>query len=816
MDAPLLHDDMRGMVGEHRQALAKALTVGEMTRTLFKKLNPGKSPGSDGLTVGYYKVLWEELKSSLLQCLEEGMEEGMLSPSQRQSIIRLIRKKDRDPTVVKNFRPISLMNVDVKILTRLIAGRVEGTLKEFIGEEQLAFVKGRNITEGTRLIDYVIEDCKNKNEPAIVVAFDFCKAFDSIAHAYLWKLLEHLGYPHELINMIKTLYNGAESAVMNNGLTTKYFPLGRSCRQGDALSPYLFIIAIEPLIKRIRDDVGIHGIMTPGGIAKDTVFADDLTGLARDEHDVELMIGHLNNFARESGLEINLDKSEIMYINKIGDTPERIFGLRTVNQLKVTGITYGNEKLTDKEIEEANFLPILRKMRTQLNMWAARDLSLLGRVLIAKTQGISQILYVANSIKTPPWVIKEVKKSIYKFIWRRPDRLKLDLQVRNIEQGGINMPQIDHIFAAAGIQWLRKAKASRNKNWASFLIQDFNKNNGLNFVNARASTWDKKRLKFLPFNRFIFDSWQVLKNILDPDWQDEPIWHNRNYETHERKRKALSSTYLAKRGYRCVRDFVDADGRIVEAHEAIRRGLSARGYIEWASACRGIKDAIRNGKIPTPGTCPAWISNEIETNEDVRLWRTESEVMKYGKVITMIRNSSPGGPNPHRQRMIEEFNMDATDTSSFKYIRQIAIDTKMRSFMIQRLNGLTYTNRDYARFGHRENGKCTWCDEPSQKLRHLMVDCTTVDTFWAQLSTKMNMVITPRQIMTGSGCQPSELLIHLGGRFIHRQNHLGGTISVPAFTAIVKNCEKMEREIALKRNKIQTHQLKWMLINTMF
>ena len=232
--------------------LIRPITEEEITNILFNKMNPGKSPGSDGITVDVYKKLWELLKTPLANSIISATKKGELAELQKKSVIRLIQKKGKDTSLIKNWRPISLINVDTKILSRLITARLEEVIVKICSKEQLAYIKGRNITEGIRMIDFSISEKERKNDEGFIVGFDFEKAFDFISHDYIYNTLKKFGFPDEFIGLIKTLYNGAESTVMNNGKTTPYFKLGRSCRQGDCLSPYLFILAVEPLIRLIN------------------------------------------------------------------------------------------------------------------------------------------------------------------------------------------------------------------------------------------------------------------------------------------------------------------------------------------------------------------------------------------------------------------------------------------------------------------------------------------------------------------------------------------------------------------------------------
>jgi len=175
------------------------------------------------------------------------------------------------------------------LLSRTLAERLTQILPNIISKE-LGFVKGRRITEGNRLIDYLINSYEDYNKTGLIVGIDFKKAFDSISHQHIEEVLTELNFPQTFINMFKTLYKNPESCVINNSTTTPYFSLGRSCRQGDPIAPYLFILALEPLIRKIKQEIRIVGMDTPGQI-KLTAYADDLTLLLGNDdsfHNIHL------------------------------------------------------------------------------------------------------------------------------------------------------------------------------------------------------------------------------------------------------------------------------------------------------------------------------------------------------------------------------------------------------------------------------------------------------------------------------------------------------------------------------------------------
>ena len=237
----------------------------------------------NGSTAEFYSAFWPLLGKLVVDSLNYAFEYGELSNSQKQSVITLIEKKGKDKRLVKNWRPISLVNVDAKLASKTLAKRLEKVLPEVIHFNQNAFVKGRTIFDAVRTIDDVIEYARYKDIPGILVAIDFEKAFDSLNLNFLLRVLHAFNFGPSFIQWIRVLYNNASSCVMNNGFTTGPFALSRGVRQGDPLSPYLFIIALETLAIKIREDDGIKGITIRDEPVKLlSLFADDMTCFIKD------------------------------------------------------------------------------------------------------------------------------------------------------------------------------------------------------------------------------------------------------------------------------------------------------------------------------------------------------------------------------------------------------------------------------------------------------------------------------------------------------------------------------------------------------
>ena len=160
----------------------------------LRSMKNNKSPGNDGITKEFLEYFWGKLGTFLVSTLNHSFEKGELSASQKQAIITLIEKKDKDKHLIKNWRPISLINVDIKVASKAIANRLKAVIHNLISVDQTAYVKGRFIGESIRVINDLIEHIDRENEKGILFSTDIEKAFDSVDHNFLFATLKRYGF----------------------------------------------------------------------------------------------------------------------------------------------------------------------------------------------------------------------------------------------------------------------------------------------------------------------------------------------------------------------------------------------------------------------------------------------------------------------------------------------------------------------------------------------------------------------------------------------------------------------------------------------
>ena len=303
----------------------------------LKSLQNGKSPGIDGIPNEFYKVFWNDIKNYLIEAYRLSKEKELLCFTQRQGYISLIPKKDRNPLLLKNWRPISLLNSDYKILAKTIANRIKPCLESIIHHDQTGFLQNRYIGENIIKALDLIDIAEYEDIEAILMFIDFEKAYDHIEWPFLQNALKLFNFEENLINWVNILYTNITSCVGNNGWITDFFSLSRGVRQGCPLSSYLFIICTEILAISVRSNPNIHGIPYNGKEHKLSQFADDTWfSLIFDQENLNTVLKTLNDFQNISGLKINYEKTELLRIGSLKNSNARLY---TQRQLKWTNET---------------------------------------------------------------------------------------------------------------------------------------------------------------------------------------------------------------------------------------------------------------------------------------------------------------------------------------------------------------------------------------------------------------------------------------------------------------------------------------------
>ena len=188
--------------------------------------------------------------------------------------------KSGDHTDLGNWRPLTMLRADYKLLAKVLADRLRTALPYVVHEDQTCGVGGRSVRWNLQLLRDAIAWAEDRGLPLMVAGLDQAKAFDRVHRGFLFRVLERLGLGHVFIGWLSTLYSAVGCTVSINGHLGQRFDLVSGVRQGCPLSPLLFILYMEPLAAAIRADPGVDGLLVPGsgGLrVKMTQYADDTT-----------------------------------------------------------------------------------------------------------------------------------------------------------------------------------------------------------------------------------------------------------------------------------------------------------------------------------------------------------------------------------------------------------------------------------------------------------------------------------------------------------------------------------------------------------
>ena len=250
------------MKNEQNENLTKQINKNELKQAIYQMKN-GKSPGIDGIPVEYYITFYETLENDLIQLYNNILfSEKSITNTMKQAIITLIPKKG-NLNKLKYWRPISLMCIDYKILTKILANRLKNVLPHIISKEQTCSIPNRTIFNNLFQIRDIIMLTKEKNNKLYILQVDQEEAFDKIDHDFLYKIINKMGFSNEFIQFVKILYRNNISYVTNNEYLSSPIKLLRGLRQGCPLSLPLYVIHGEVTTVNINNNENIKGVKIP-------------------------------------------------------------------------------------------------------------------------------------------------------------------------------------------------------------------------------------------------------------------------------------------------------------------------------------------------------------------------------------------------------------------------------------------------------------------------------------------------------------------------------------------------------------------------
>jgi hypothetical protein len=312
---PLSHD--------HMLALESPVSDAEIRRAAFA-MGGLKSPGADGFQAIFYQSQWDLVGRDLCSLVKSIFADPSRMRPINETLITLIPKVDH-ATSLRNFRPISLCNVSYKVVTKIIATRLNQVMEHLISPAQASFVPNRHSSDNIIIFQEVVHSMriKKRGKGWMAIKIDFEKAYDRLKWLFVKDTLDDIGFPPALFSIIYECISSPSMKMLWNGEALDSFSPQRGIRQGDPISPYLFVLCIERLSHLINLAVE-HELWDPIKLARDglqlshLVFADDLVLLGEASmKNVGIFNYILSNFCSSSGQKVSHEKSRIFFSKNV-------------------------------------------------------------------------------------------------------------------------------------------------------------------------------------------------------------------------------------------------------------------------------------------------------------------------------------------------------------------------------------------------------------------------------------------------------------------------------------------------------------------
>jgi hypothetical protein len=516
-----------------------------------------------------------------------------------------------------------------------------------------------------------------------------------------------------------------------NGKASQNFDIKRGCRQGDPISPYLFILCAELLACKIRENNQIKGIKVLETECKISQFADDTTLLLEGDKESYVELFHtLDQFEKISGLKINYDKTCNVWLgSKINSNIEFLQHLHMTwnpQQYKILGLWYTNNL---ERMAELNLVDKFNETKKLFNIWMKRSITPLGKVAVLKSLVLSKLTYLWIMLPNPPQdLIKKLQLMCYKFIWdKKTDKIKRTVAIHSIENGGIGVPEIEAFIKSLKLSWLKKCcNPSYSSKWKTILLEtvtvDF-----INLYGPRVLLKNQKTTN--PFWIDVFNSYLDFYNKVETNSTKlvllEPLFCNDKFKIDN---SVIEFETWAEAGIFAVKDLVQENGKFYSYDDFQAKFDVKIPFLQYYGCISSVQTYLRK------------IGMTLESNDCNNLTYNKA----YNILITAQKgtksfyNTLIGEPSiPNSCKHWEEItNAEIDWVKIFSETKKIT-EIKLKWFQMKINYRILVTNSMLCRMKIISTNMCSFCNEEKDTILHYLWECVHVQHFWNELVSYM-------------------------------------------------------------------------------
>lgn len=364
-----------------------------------------------------------------------------------EALIVLIPKPGKDLHFPESYRPISLLQLDVKILAKISALRLNKVILSLIHPDQTGFMPNKNTAFNLRRLHMNLQSQHTEIGSRVVVSLDAAKAFDSVEWGYFWECLHNFRFGPKFIKWLQLLYQAPTARIQVNGRTSRPFQLSRGTRQGFPISPLLYALAVEPLAIALRNHPGIRGLRCGQLTEVISLYADDMLLYADAGPSLQTALQTITAFGVFSGLQINWTKSHILPLDLGAPSADQdALPLVRTNNIKYVGVLVSRSL---RDYISLNVEPLFQVLQSKTQTWSRLPLGVMGRVKIILLPKLLYIFWQAP-LYLPTRIFKSMESIINTFIWGS-SRHKLPWRVLKCptELGGAALPDLFLYYIAS-------------------------------------------------------------------------------------------------------------------------------------------------------------------------------------------------------------------------------------------------------------------------------------------------------------------------------------------------------------------------------
>ena len=417
------------------------ITIDEVEK-VASHLPAGKSAGPDRLPNEFFSAFSQLLAPLLASSFNEMRSAGALAPGFNDGLVSILYKKGTRLDI-RNYRPITLLNGDYKILTRILAKRMLRIVTQFVSDNQLGFVPRTLIAEAAMLIQLMQAHLENIDEGGILVMLDLEKAFDRCDWSYLHKALRELRFTSPFTSWIDMLYDeskGVKRKVIANGYLSKEYIVKVGTAQGCPLSPLLFLVIVEGFTRCVNNDNTLLGIQIGDLHHKISHFADDTIGFLKSIGMLARFENHIKTFCEATNMKENVAKRDYIGIGSLGHIPTTdMEGAQCVwsdskNRFTNPGWTEPGDFLISLGIPIGNSFDVFSFLKGKytkakqilISTAFVADKGLVGKSRLLNANYYGKLRYYMCPLVFPNKLIKAMETDANSFLWRKNPNLSLD------------------------------------------------------------------------------------------------------------------------------------------------------------------------------------------------------------------------------------------------------------------------------------------------------------------------------------------------------------------------------------------------------